>query len=534
MAPGFGLQAHKEEMEIAQAEAPQLLRFKWWKDAGLRKLYACCAVVCLASATTGYDGSMLNGLQILPVWQEYFNHPSGALLGLFGSIYSIGSLAGLPFAPLMADRFGRKSSIWAGCAILFVGVAVQSAARDFRMFVASRFFVGFGCTLAQLSSPLLLTEIAHPQHRGAVTAVYNCLWNLGAIVATWLTYGTFNIPNNWAWRIPSILQALPSLGQFLLLFWVPESPRWLIKMDRGPEALKILAKYHANGDETDETVLFEYAEIKETLRLEYLFKKQSSYTDFFKTSGNRYRLFLIATLGLFSQWSGNGLTSYYFSSIMDSIGVTDPDTQFKINGSLTIMSLIISVSCAFLIDRVGRRPLFIAATAGMLVTFIVWTVCTALFEANGNLAAGKAVIAMIFLFSATYAFAWSGLLVAYTVEIMPFKLRAKGLMVMNFFIQAALVFNQYINPIGLKRLTPQWKFYTIYCCWISFELVIVYFFYIETKGPTLEEIAKIFDGEQADVGLADISEVKADMRGMSYEDQKHSTMHVEASAGRWR
>jgi len=127
---------------------------------------------------------------------------------------------------------------------------------------------------------------------------------------------------------------------------------------------------------------------------------------------------------------------------MDSIGVTDPDTQFKINGSLTIMSLIISVSCAFLIDRVGRRPLFITATAGMLITFVIWTICTALFEDSGNLAAGKAVIAMIFLFSATYAFAWSGLLVAYTVEIMPFKLRAKGLMVMNFFVQVALIFNQ--------------------------------------------------------------------------------------------
>ncbi len=103
------------------------------------------------------------------------------MLGLFGSIYSIGSLAGLPFAPFIADRFGRKKAIWSGCAILFVGVACQSAATDFKMFVVSRFFVGFGCTLAQLSSPLLLTEIAHPQHRGRVTAVYNCLWNFGKL-----------------------------------------------------------------------------------------------------------------------------------------------------------------------------------------------------------------------------------------------------------------------------------------------------------------------------------------------------------------
>lgn len=176
MAPHIG-GTHQEEVAIAQAEAPKFEVVTWWKDPGLRKLYSFSIVICLASATTGYDGSMLNGLQILPVWQNYFNHPTGSLLGLFGSIYSIGSLAGLPFAPYIADRWGRRAGIWAGCSILFVGVAVQSASQDFRMFVASRFFVGFGCTLSQLSSPLLLTELAHPQHRGRVTAVYNCLWS---------------------------------------------------------------------------------------------------------------------------------------------------------------------------------------------------------------------------------------------------------------------------------------------------------------------------------------------------------------------
>lgn len=191
MAPTMMKGANKDDLTAAQAEAPKFREVTWWKDPGLRKLYLLSMVVCLASATTGYDGSMLNGLQILPIWQDYFNHPTGSLLGLFGSIYSIGSLASLPLAPYIADHFGRRVSIWTGCSILFVGVAVQSAAQDFKMFVASRFFVGFGCTLSQVASPLLLTEIAHPQHRGKVTAVYNCLWNVGAIVATWLTFGMF-------------------------------------------------------------------------------------------------------------------------------------------------------------------------------------------------------------------------------------------------------------------------------------------------------------------------------------------------------
>jgi MFS family permease len=173
-----------------------------------------------------------------------------------------------------------------------------------------------------------------------------------------------------------------------------------------------------------------------------MLKSESSFLDFLRTKGNRRRLFLIVTVGLFSQWSGNGLTSYYFSQVMYGIGITNPDTQFQINGALIIMSLIISLTCSSLVDRIGRRPLFIVSTTGMFLTFIAWTACTALYEVYGNKDAGRAVIAMIFVYNATYALAWTGLLVAYTVEILPFKLRAKGLMIMNLCAQSALIFNQ--------------------------------------------------------------------------------------------
>lgn len=110
--------------------------------------------------------------------------------------------------------------------------------------------------------------------------------------------------------------------------------------------------------------MFEYAEIKETIRLEYETSKNSSYLDLCRGKGNRYRLFLLATLGLFSQWSGSGLISYYFSKVMDSIGITDTTTQFVINGILTLWSLIVSLCCASVVDKVGRRPMFLAATSG--------------------------------------------------------------------------------------------------------------------------------------------------------------------------
>ena len=100
---------------------------------------------------------------------------------------------------------------------------------------------------------------------------------------------------------------------------------------------------HADGNLSDDTVIYEYAEIKETIRLETAAQASSSYLDFFRTKGNRYRLFLLLTLGLFSQWSGSGLVSYYFSKVMDSIGITDSTTQFVINGVLTIWSVSVAI-----------------------------------------------------------------------------------------------------------------------------------------------------------------------------------------------
>jgi len=503
--------------------APQFKEVTWYKDSGLKKLYALCAVIILSSATTGFDGSMMNGLQMVPHWGNYFNHPSGGILGLFNAIMGIGSICGLPFAPTISDRFGRRIAIVTGITFMMLGVALQTAASSFSMFIAARFFIGFGCSIAQASAPLLLTELCHPQHRGVVTAIYNTTWHVGAIIATWTTYGTFKIDSDWSWRAPSLMQALPSVIQITALWLVPESPRWLVSKDKPEAALKVLAKYHANGDESDPLVQFQYTEIKETIALEKNVASRG-WAELISTKGNRHRLFLLMTAGLFSQWSGNGLVSYYFTIVLNTIGITNSDTQFKINGALSIYNWIVSLGMAFTVDKFGRRPLFLASTGGMLIAFTVWTVCSAQFAITENPAAAKAVVAMIFVYSTTYNFAWSGLLVAYSVEILPFYIRAKGLMLMNLFVQIALVFNQYVNPIGLENLG--WKYYIFYCIWIAIELVVVYFFYIETKGPTLEEIAKLFDGE--DAAVADVH-LKGDriIVGGALEEEKQATVQIE-------
>jgi len=90
------------------------------------------------------------------------------------------------------------------------------------------------------------------------------------------------------------------------------------------------------------------------------------------------------------------------------------------------------------------------------------------------------------------------MLVGYTVEILPFQIRARGLAVMFFFVNAALFFNNYVNPVALSSIG--WKYYIVYDSWLAFELIFVFFFFPETRYTPLEEIAKYFDGEDAVVG----------------------------------
>lgn len=213
--------------------------------------------------------------------------------------------------------------------------------------------------------------------------------------------------------------------------FVPESPRWLISKGRSEKALNILAKYHARGDDQDEVVQIEYQEIQQTLALEQQFEG-NAWSELWRTPGNRHRLVILISLGVFSQWSGNGLVSYYIFIVLRDIGITQSKTQLEINGILQICNFVVALFMCFMVDRVGRRKLFITATAGMMCSFVVWTACSAQFtiapggqSATGPKSDGRVVIAVIFIYYVFYNTAWSGLLVGYSVEILPYNIRAK-------------------------------------------------------------------------------------------------------------
>lgn len=168
-------------------------RVAWWTSKEMRRLYFYLFVMIITNTANGFDGSMMNGLQTLSYWRDYFNNPHGSMLGLFNASMSLGSIIGLAPVPYLLDHYGRKSGIIVGCFIMILAVGLQAGAQNFGMFIAARLLLGFGDTIVLSGAPLLIAEISHPQDRAIMVTMSASSYFWGAFIASWVTYGTLRI-----------------------------------------------------------------------------------------------------------------------------------------------------------------------------------------------------------------------------------------------------------------------------------------------------------------------------------------------------
>lgn len=161
--------------------------------------------------------------------------------------------------------------------------------------------------------------------------------------------------------------------------------------------LSLLNRLVSNGDLNDPLVRYEHQEIVAAIQAEEN-NKIVSYADFFRTSANRHRLAVLVGISLGQNWIGNGIISYYLSPILKTVGITDATQVVGINGGLQIWNLIMALGGAFSVERVGRRPLWLISTAGMMVSNAIIMGLSAGFTETNNHSVGVAVIPFLYIF----------------------------------------------------------------------------------------------------------------------------------------
>ncbi|KAH7024959.1 lactose permease [Microdochium trichocladiopsis] len=503
----------------------------WYKKPNLRKLYVLLFCCCMGvEMTSGFDSQLINALQLTESWVRFFGNgytnAAGKpavyppLLGFLGSSYQLGSIFGVPLAPWVNQRFGRRVSIMFGSLVMVAGAIIQGFSQNTAMYIVARIILGFGIVFCIISGSAMIGELGHPKERAVLTSLFNASWMIGSIIACAIALGTGERTDDWGWRIPSLLQIMPSLLQITTVFLLPESPRWLVSVDREDEAYAILTKYHAEGDANSVLVQAEMTQIRTTIKMEMEASSQS-WWEMVATAPMRRRVFIAIFIGLFTQMSGNTLLSYYSGLLFNMMGYTTQYATTRINIANQCWSLINGTIFAILVGRFPRRIMFMISAGSMCLCFCAMTVSfhelrVAADNKVVNSAAGIAALFFYFAYSPCYNLGNNALTYTYLVELFPYAVRSRGIGLQQIFGKAGGFFSSNVNPIALTAL--DWKFLAIYCGWIAFEFVFIFFFYPETHGRTLEELAFLFEGKE-----------KAERAVAAVEKQIHSgeTAHIE-------
>lgn len=372
-----------------------------------------------------------------------------------------------------------------------------------------------------------VSECSNAQERGRRVLLQGFFAIGGVALASWIEFGLYFVKNNEVnFRFPIAFQALFALIITSLVMFLPESPRWLIKQDRFEDAKKVMAALEGMPED-DEVVNEELSLIRDA----FLEEQRQAAASVFSMGPERqfHRAVLAVGIALLAQMSGINVVTFYSTTIFEDQLNYSPTNARIFSGCIQIWQFICAGIAVLLIDRFGRRKLLMAGALGMCVA---QTSLAGLMSDLSNKAAGEAAI--FFYFVAMFFFPVGLFLVPfmYAAEISPLNIRHQVTAIsactnwlFNFLVAE-------VSPHAMDSIG--YKYYIVFACITLFTFVMLYFFYPETKGRTLEEVddifiqsASIFDPVKVEKKMPQNGLALASRIQHVHDEEKHAAQHSE-------
>ena len=460
------------------------------KNFNQRFIYFICMVSAMGGFLFGYDWVVIGGAK--PFYEAYFGiEGMSALQGLAMSIAIAGCLIGAMTAGWLGDRLGRKPLLMISAIIFLISAYGTGAFNDFYWFLTARFVGGIAIGIASGLSPMYIAEVSPAHIRGRLVSINQLTIVLGILaaqIANWLiaeplpagvflpSFESWNV--QWGWRWMFWAESFPSVIFLVMVFFIPESPRWLAMRGFKEKALKTLETIGGSvyAEEELKTCLDSTSDTESAGNFRLLF-----------TRNFRFILILGIILAVFQQWCGTNVIFNYAQEIFTNAGYDLGDMLFNI--VLTgITNVIFTFVAIYTVDRWGRRALMLTGASGLAIIYLI--LGTAYYYGITGFFMVILVVAAI----ACYAMTLGPITWVLLAEIFPTKVRAAAMGICTFALWTGCFTLTYSFPALNSSLGSYGTF------WIYSAICLVgfIFFYLklpETKGKKLEELEKELTGE---------------------------------------
>ena len=461
----------------------------------LALISAIVAVATIGGLLFGYDSGAVNGTQ--PGLKAAFALSEGGLGFTVGSLL-IGCFIGAFFAGTLADQMGRRNVMRIAALLFLVGALVQGLTTDHTIFVIARLAGGIAVGAASVLSPAYIAEVAPANIRGRMTTVQQIMIITGLTLAFVVNYFLAAAAGDstsafWggieAWRWMYLMQAVPAAVFLVALFFIPESPRYLVSKGRNEEAGGVLTRLFGESEATTKL-----QEIRESFSVDH----RPQLRDVLAPAGTkgflglRPIIWVGIMLAVFQQLVGINVIFYYGATLWQLAGFTENDSLLIniVSGAVSIAACFITIA---VIDKIGRKPLLLIGSAGMAVTLfvMVYAFSQGGLDAEGNLtlsaSLGTLAVVAANLYVIFFNVSWGPVMWVMLAEMFPNQIRGSALAVAGFFQWFAnyLIAQSFPLMAAGIGLAASYSFYAV-CAVISFFLVQR--FITETKGKELEEM----------------------------------------------